>query len=465
VSSSLPLWTRYRRATITIVLALLAALTSFAAGNEMGLLDGLLYDFSLAVNDARPGTSGSPVAVIALDRDSLDSSELAAMPRVFLSPVWVKVMNALSEADARAIGFDIIFSYSANRFPGFEGQQYDREFLATLAGARDKVVLARSGRSYPAQPFFYAVFDPVADGGKDEPGAIAYAELTPDADGVVRQMIPRVETGEGQSRPTFAGALLDRAKGPEIPPGLRLAPRAPLESLPAYRLIDVLRCLEVDRNAIRQAFAGKVVLIGTNLPEEDRKSSPDRFMRRPASHADATGECSLNQLGASDPESHTSPGVFVHAAIVDAVLTGNLITPVPPLGRAVAVGVTAIGGALLGFSLPPILAILAVTVVVGLCLAAGPLLLGFGLWFPAVLPAGAAVTAMVVAYVVRFLIEERRRRRVQNAFGHYLAPRSSISWSTARPRCTSAAKSVRSRSCSLTSPASPRCLERSARPN
>lgn len=388
----------------------------------MGLLDGLLYDFSLAINDARPGTSGGPVAVIALDRDSLDSPELAAMPRVFLSPVWAKVMNGLSEADARAIGFDIIFGYSANRFPGFEGQQYDREFLAALASARDKVVLARSGRSYPAQPFFYAVFDPIADAGKDEPGAIAYAELAPDADGVVRQMTPRVETGIGQSRPTFAAALLDRAKGPEIPPGLRLAPRAPLESIPAYRLIDVLRCLEADRNAIRQAFAGKVVLIGTNLPEEDRKSSPDRFMRRPASRAVEAGGCRLDRLGASDPESHTSPGVFVHAAIVDAVLTGNLVVPVPPLGRAVAAGVTAIGGALLGFSLSPALAIVGVGAMVVLCLAAAPVLLGLGLWFPAVLPAAAAVAAMVVAYIVRFLVEERRRRRVQNAFGHYLAP-------------------------------------------
>ena len=30
--------------------------------------------------------------------------------------------------------------------------------------------------------------------------------------------------------------------------------------------------------------------------------------------------------------------------------------------------------------------------------------------------------AAIVAYVVRFVLEERRRRRVQNAFGHYLAP-------------------------------------------
>jgi hypothetical protein len=78
VSSSLAVWTRYRRATVTIVLAALAALASAAGGSEMGLLDGLLYDFSLAANKARPGTTDESVAVIALDRDSLDSQELAA---------------------------------------------------------------------------------------------------------------------------------------------------------------------------------------------------------------------------------------------------------------------------------------------------------------------------------------------------------------------------------------------------
>src|SRR4051812_46204778 len=95
-------------------------------------LDGFVYDLSLAVSDRRPGSREESVAVIALDRDSLDSDELAAMPRVFLSPVWAKLVNALTEAKARAIGFDIIFSYSANRFPGFAGQ-YDQDFLAALS--------------------------------------------------------------------------------------------------------------------------------------------------------------------------------------------------------------------------------------------------------------------------------------------------------------------------------------------
>lgn len=414
-------WGRYRRAIVTVALAALAAAASLVAGGGMGLLDGLVYDLSLAVTDRRPGTADEPVAVIALDRDSLASDELAAMPRVFLSPAWARIVNGLSEADARAIGFDIIFAYSANRFPGFEGQ-YDREFLAALARARGRVVLARSARSFPAPPFVAAVFDPRTDAGRSEPAAIGYAELTPDPDGVFRRAAARVATAEGQSLPTLAAALIDRARGPEMPPQVLLAPRRPLEAMPAYRVVDVLRCLDRDSAALRQAFAGKVVLIGTTLPEEDRKRSPDRFMPPAASREANIGGCRLDRLGASDPQSRTSPGVFVHAAAIETVLTGNLVRPVPASGRAIAAGVAAAGGALLGFSLAPLLGTLAIGALVVLCLAAAPVLLGFGWWFPAVLPAAAALVAMAVAYVVRFVIEDRRRRRVQKAFGHYLAP-------------------------------------------
>ncbi len=406
---------------MTVVLGALAAAASLVAGGGMGLLDGLVYDLSLAVTDRRPGARDEPVAVIALDRDSLDSDELAALPRVFLSPVWAKIVDGLAAADASAIGFDIIFNYSANRFPGSEGQ-YDRDFLTALARAKARIVLARSARSYPAPPFVASVFDPRTDAGKAEPGAIGYAELTPDSDGVFRHAASRVETADGKTLPTFAAALLDRAKGPEMPERLLLAPRRPLEAMPAYRLIDVLRCLDRDPAAIRQVFAGKLVLIGTTLPEEDRKRSPDRFMSPPVSREANIGGCRLDRLGASDPEGGTSPGMFVHAAAIEAVLNGNLVRPVPPVGRAIAAATMAIGGALLGFSLAPLWGTLGIVALVALCLAAAPVLLGFGLWFPAVLPAAAAIAAIAVAYVVRFVIEDRRRRRVQHAFGHYLAP-------------------------------------------
>src|ERR1700693_2309045 len=166
-------WRRYHRALVTGVIGALAAVAGWTAGGAMRPLDGLVYDASLALTDWRPGTRDEPVAVIALDRESLDSPELSATPRVFLSPQWAKIVNALTDAQAGAIGFDIIFSYAANQFPGLEQQgQYDWDFLSALTRARDRVVLARSSRAYPAMPFIGAVFDPVAYAGRTAPGAI-----------------------------------------------------------------------------------------------------------------------------------------------------------------------------------------------------------------------------------------------------------------------------------------------------
>ena len=414
---------RYHRRVVTATVGVLAVLAGWTLGGEMRPLDGLVYDASLAITDRRPGTHDEPVAVIALDRESLESQDLATTPRVFLTPQWAKVLNALTDAQARAIGFDIIFSYSANQFPGFKEEgQHDWSFLAALARARDRVVLARSGRAYPAMPFTGAVFDPAADAGRTDSGAIGYTELTPDTDGVFRRVTAQVESADGASHTTLASAVLARTNGPHMPPQVLLAPRRPLEAIPTYRLIDVLHCIDANSTAIKEAFAGKVVLVGANLPEEDRKPTPDRFMRPAEARESEMSGCRLDRLGASDPGSGTSPGVFVHAGAVEEVLAGDLIAPVPAMGRALAAGAAAVGGALLGFGLSPVFAALGAAVLALLCLAAAPVLLGFGLWFPAVLPAAATAVAMIIAYVVRLLVEERRRRRVQKAFGHYLAP-------------------------------------------
>jgi len=74
-------------------------------------VDGFFYDLSLAVQGARPGVRGEPVAVIAVDSESLDSQELVATPRVLFGPFWAKLIAGLAKGGVKAIGFDLIFSY------------------------------------------------------------------------------------------------------------------------------------------------------------------------------------------------------------------------------------------------------------------------------------------------------------------------------------------------------------------
>jgi class 3 adenylate cyclase len=114
--------------------------------------------------------------------------------------------------------------------------------------------------------------------------------------------------------------------------------------------------------------------------------------------------------------------VFVHAAAVQSVLTGNLIRPVPLTGRSSAAVLASLGGSLLGFAAAPWLAVLGVAALAAGCFGLAAVVLAFGFWFPVAVPAAAAIVSMVLAYLVRFLVEERRRHRVQHAFSHYLAP-------------------------------------------
>jgi class 3 adenylate cyclase len=84
--------------------------------------------------------------------------------------------------------------------------------------------------------------------------------------------------------------------------------------------------------------------------------------------------------------------------------------------------ISSICGSLLGFAFAPWIAFAGVALLAFAGFGLALVLLPFGWWFPLMVPMIAAVTSMVLAYVVRLLVEERRRRRVQEAFGHYLAP-------------------------------------------
>ncbi len=415
------LWRRRHREITALIAAVLAVTASLALGRTMGWLDGFLYDFSLAINRERPGSGGEPVAVIALDRGSLASPELAATPRVLFGPIWAKLIDGLAESGAKAIGFDIIFSYSANRFPALD-PHYEHGFYDALARHHDRLALARSAGLPVAPPIEAAVYDLDTDTGREEPAAIGFAELLPDGDGVQRRVTPYLSTPDGHLLPTFSTALLARAGAPTMPESFLLAPPAPLETIPTYRLIDVLRCLDLHPAAVKEAFSEKVVLIGSTLPEEDRKRTPDRLMWPPRAVPKEGDGCILGQLGASHPEGGNTPGVFVHAAAVESVMTGNLVRAVPLPGRAATAGLTSLCGSLLGFATTPLIAALGVLAVAIACFGLALVLLPFGFWFPVAVPAAAAIASMLLAYIVRFLVEERRRRRVQDAFSHYLAP-------------------------------------------
>ncbi len=117
-------------------------------GFVSGSHDGPLFDLLLgirALGGSEAERGESPVAVVALDGRSLDAPELASSPRAMLSPVWAATLEGLFQAGARAVAFDFIFLYNANRLI----PNYDAPFLGALHTYRDRVVLARSSQRLP----------------------------------------------------------------------------------------------------------------------------------------------------------------------------------------------------------------------------------------------------------------------------------------------------------------------------
>ena len=389
-----------------------AALLSLFAPKPVWL-DGLLFDSALAVRaklDPNP-PSAAHVAVVAVDPQSLDAPELANLPRTFFGPVWGQLIGGLTGAGAKAVAFDMLFSYSASQFQ----KGYDRPFLASLYRNRDKVVLGRSARGNPARNYFAALRNnPTALGGMDGQAA---------ADEVYRTVWTVRKADDGNDYISLSAAALLRAGAKEMPREVVLAPPGHPESIvPTYRLIDILKCAQSDPEALRKTFEGRVVFVGTTLPEEDRKTASARFIAPAVEKEPKRSDCGLGQIPPSVPDANDIPGVFLHALAAEAVLSGRLTEPVPPAASALVAAAAAFFGAAISFALAPFIAV-CIVVLAALGLWVGEVvLLGNLTWLPAGLPMLVLAGAAILAYLVRFVLEEGKRRRIQKAFGYYLAP-------------------------------------------
>ena len=404
--------TRGHRELTSLLCAVLGAVVAIIVAGPTSLVDGPLLEVLVKARSiATPPTEpldAAAVAVIAIDPRSLDEPELAVYPRVLMAPVWGRTLDLVFGAGAQAIGFDVLFSWSANRF----APDSDAPFLAALSRHRDRVVLARTVATVPAPPFVGAL--------RADPGALGLGELKADRDGSYRRVQPAYRTPDDVV-PGLAAAVLRRGNGPTMTDDVLIAPTRHLETIPTYALIDVLRCADAP-DVLARAFRGKRVLVGTTMPEEDRRYTSGRFLTPVPTDGPPLHACGLRRLGASVPDSKTVPGVYIHAAAVDAVARNRVVvtasTPVVAALAAVSGG----AGAVAGFALTPWLALTAVVVIAAILFAGATAALVSSVWIPLAVPLGTLAAAPVLAYVVRYVVVERVRRRIENAFSHYLAP-------------------------------------------
>lgn len=389
-----------------------AAVLSISGGAPVWL-DGLLFDGAVAV---RAHVSTQPVqaahvAVVAIDPESLNSAELSHIPRVFFGPIWGQLTTDLTQAGAKVVAFDLLLSYSANQFQ----KNYDRPFMAALYKNRSRVVLGRSARGVPARNYLAAL--------RNDAGALGSMDINPDADEIFRSLPSATQTEDGDTLPSLVGAALKRAGSETIPKTIRLAPNAhPESAIPTYGLSSVLDCAKRDPAALKTAFNGRVVFVGSTLPEEDRKTTSSRFLAPQHITQPPISPCGLRALPASVPGASNVPGVHLHAVAAEAVLSNHLTKSPAAIWPAAVAGVAALAGAVAGFVLAPLWALAGVIAITLALWGAEIVLLAVGWWLPVGLAALGVVGSAIVAYVVRFVLEEGKRRRIQKAFGFYLAP-------------------------------------------
>ena len=268
------LWRRRHREITMMAAAVMAVVASLASGTTMNWVDGLFYR---PVAGHQRGETRHSGRAGRGDRDGPQQPRLGRARSHATRPLWA----VLGKGDRRAGRGPSEGDRLRHHFQLFGQSISRRSTHNTTAGSTTHWPAIMTGSCWPARPDMpvaapveAAVYDLDGDAGKDEPAAIAFAELNPDSDGVQRRVGPHLSRSDGHLLPTFAAALLARAQAPAMPDPVLLAPAAPLEAIPTYRLIDVLRCLDQRSAAIAAGIF--------------RQSRPDRQQpsrRRPQAHA------------------------------------------------------------------------------------------------------------------------------------------------------------------------------------
>ena len=192
---------------------------------------------------------------------AITEETLATLP--YRSPVdrefLARLLAALEAAKPRAIGIDILFDQRTE-------QAKDEALRKKLLNLSVPVVVAEAGTdgnlTEPRQAFLKRFTDGVATG---------LVNLSKDrADGVVRWIFPGATVG-GEWKPGFVG-MLAKVLGLPVPEGdVALACRGgPGVGTSAFRVYPAHTVALLPKDW----FAGKVVLIGSDLPLVDRHRTP-----------------------------------------------------------------------------------------------------------------------------------------------------------------------------------------------
>jgi serine phosphatase RsbU (regulator of sigma subunit)/CHASE2 domain-containing sensor protein len=433
--------------------ATIAALLLYAVSPEMlRSLEFAAYNMSLPLR-AEKSPSAIPV-IVDIDERSLETVRQWPWPRYLVADL----VDALNSNGVAAIAFDVLFSERDNSSPGeiAEYLRRDKNFSVRFEGLPENFhdydgLLASSLSVAPAVLAVYAGADAPPPGGvpdtvnvieRSSPGAVSYADklyraqggafplpelgnvplgavnVEPDADGSIRR-IPVVVSVGGKIYPTLSLRALMVALGTRnliIGTGsggieyvrvsrytLRVSPDGfiHIPFIGPQHTYDYVSAADVLSGTVaRERLEGRVAIVGSSAP----------------------GLSDIHPM----PYDPAYPGLETHAAVLDAMLTGNGITVPARAGVIQCAAILAAGvlsTLMFGFARPRVYVSVAAGLVAAIALFAGASFARGIFITPVPSIMTVALTAVSILFL-RFMQEERQKMTARAALAEENARRA-----------------------------------------
>ena len=370
------------------------------------LLDPLSSVQKIAADAQARAQDGSPnIVIVGIDEPTLERfGRIEEMERA----THASVIDALSEAGANVIVFDILFADRS------ADPAADEPLAESIAGAGN-VVLAAAGQGSPDLEDTGAIYSsilPPTDAFVDAGAVVAAANLYTDGDGRVRSLPLAVYDAKRNELPamTLAATYMQFGREPPSPVPFEggeldlFGRTVPLENGRIMRInfaggIDRFTYLSYvdifDGGFEPSAVSGKIVLVGLVATAADVHSVP--------------------LMGSAH-------GIEVHANALDTILNARFLTPVGDSVTFALMLLFVVAAALtvprwrLAFSFAGVIGVIVVYVLVG------NLLYNSGEVIDFVNPPVALAVATVSALAYREVAERSSRRETQDLFGRYVSP-------------------------------------------
>ncbi len=380
---------------------------------------------------AKPARADPRIILINVDQASLDHFEKDNIPFPWPRSLYNPIIEYSTAGGAKAVIFDILYN---NESP--YGVGVDKAFAAAIRasgrvhlaaalsqgkGGEPLTTLSRFGLPYqgtaPASlERFSASFPlPVL---LDSAVGIGNVKSRNDADGVFRRVIP-FTTATGRLIPVLgASAIASEAnQGRFVANALEIGGR----SIPINEQGEMLIRFHGPRGTYRSFSAANVIISAMREEKGEAPIIPKDTFR------DAYVIVGYTALGLFDnkatPLSPVSPGMEIHANLLDNILNNDFMVPVSKTGNTLFSWLATVLAVVSVFLFNSVLAwAVAIFALLGvayftlsLTFAAGQLI---GLW--SVLTT--MVTGLILASAYRYRIEGKDRRFISKAFSRYVSP-------------------------------------------